>query len=146
MKDLPPIDYDLSPEDRAKAEDARAHIKLLRLTTNTGHTPPSRPGWPLATRGLTMQLIGLGSAVRVNAGGALGYVTRRQESIGSEPLYYVVAEKQSDGERIAGWYPAHEVALLPPGESPGFDLTFPEASETPPESPGAEVPDPPAEA
>lgn len=34
MTDLPPIDFDLTPEDRAKAEAARAHLERLRLERN----------------------------------------------------------------------------------------------------------------
>ncbi len=34
VTDLPPLDFDLTPEDRAKAEQARAHLQRLRRERN----------------------------------------------------------------------------------------------------------------
>lgn len=91
-----------------------------------------------------MQLIGLQSPVRLVTNGAMGYVLGRADRFNAVPLYRVLGRK-ADGERFDGWFSAHEVQLLEPGQHPGFTLIGLDTSEPPPgeqpiPGPGVEYP------
>lgn len=89
-----------------------------------------------------LQTFFIGSAVRSRVTGRKGYVVGVWTEHGHGDRFCFLHVDHT-GSRVKHWIPEHELALLPPGDLPPFDV-FSTTSDTPPPpgapGPGVEAP------